>query len=81
MAIRILAEARSPRTELEEALHGVTQPLTSLQCRLEIGLLLGDAVSARQALQDSLLELRRVLAAISRMRAALEGSASGKSQV
>ena len=56
---------------LEEEFHDLAQPLTSLQCRLEIGLLLGDEVSAREALQESLPELKRVLAAVSRMRNSL----------
>ncbi len=56
---------------LEEELHDLAQPLTSLQCRLEIGLLLDDEVSAREALQESLQELKRVLAAVSRMRHSL----------
>ncbi len=53
---------------LEEELHGLAQPLSSLQCRLEIGLLLGDEVSVREALEEGLQELKRVLGAVSRMR-------------
>lgn len=62
---------------LQGALHGLAQPLTSLQCRLEIGFLLGDEVSAREALQEGLVELGRVLAALASLRVALEAGISG----
>ncbi len=52
----------------EEELHGLAQPLTTLQCSLEIGLVLGDEASAREALQEGLTELKRILAAVSRLR-------------
>ncbi len=56
---------------MEKELHDLSQPLTSLQCRLEIGLLVEDETSAREVLEDCLLELKRVLAAVSRMRTVL----------
>ena len=64
--------------QLQEAIHGLAQPLTSLQCRLEIGVLLGDEVSAQEALQESLTELRRVLAALAHLRLALGNGVSGR---
>lgn len=71
MAVVHIERHQGKYAQLEEELHCVAQPLTSLQCRLEIGLLLGDEVSAREALQESLLELKRVFAAVSRIRTAL----------
>lgn len=53
---------------LEEKHHFLTQPLSSLQCRLEIGFLPSDETLAYGVLQESLQALKRVLAAMLRMR-------------
>ena len=78
MAATDTPKTRPGCSKLDEALHDMAQPLTSLQCRLEIGLLLGDEISAREALQESLLELRRVFTAVSRVRAVAEGRGQEK---
>lgn len=53
---------------LETELHSLAQPLTSLQCRLEIGILQGTEGAAREALGDGLTELQRVLSAVAHLR-------------
>ena len=65
---------------LNKELHDMAQPLTSLQCRLELGKLLGDAASVAEAVDGALLELDRVNRSFSRIRAVLasSGNAPGK---
>ncbi len=58
-----------PADALDAELHALAQPMASLQCRLEIGLLLNDVNSAREALREGLLEVKRLTASIDRMRA------------
>lgn len=53
---------------VEKELHDLAQPLSSLQCRLEIGLLSAVDTATRETLGESMSELKRVLAAFSRVR-------------
>jgi hypothetical protein len=64
------------RRDLLEAmhrdLHDLCQPLTALQCRLEMGRLLGGKEDLQQAVYGSLAETRRIFAAVAKMRAYLQ---------
>ncbi|WP_213803368.1 hypothetical protein [Granulicella sp. dw_53] len=55
-------------TGIEVALHELSQPLTVLQCRLELGLMDGSGKATHEAVEHALLECRRVNAAVSTMR-------------
>ncbi len=49
-------------------LHDLCQPLTALQCRLEIGKMLGDIVSLEEAIVGALEETWRMCQVIAVMR-------------
>lgn len=49
-------------------LHELCQPLTALQCRLEIGRMMGNEEALLEALDGSLKETRRMFEVIDRMR-------------
>jgi hypothetical protein len=52
-------------------LHDLCQPLTALQCRLELGRMGGDRASLREAVDGGLEEMLRIYAAVARMRSSL----------
>ena len=55
--------------EMREHLHELCQPLTALQCRLEMGMMHGGQPELLlETLHDSLIETRRLFAAIAAMR-------------
>ncbi len=49
-------------------LHDLCQPLTALQCRLEMGRMLGQPGSLEEAVDGSLEETRRMFEVIARIR-------------
>jgi hypothetical protein len=49
-------------------LHDLCQPLTALQCRLEIGRMLGHAGALEEAVDGALEETRRIFEVITLMR-------------
>lgn len=49
-------------------LHDLCQPLTALQCRLEIGKMLGHPEALEEAVKGGLEETRRMFHIITRMR-------------
>ena len=53
---------------LDAEIHALAQPLTSLQWRLEIGCLATEDGGTLSTVHDSLIELKRVFAAVERMR-------------
>ena len=57
--------------ELEKELHDLCQPLTALQCRLELGLMCGDETSLMEAVEGGLVEMERLFQGIETMRARL----------
>ena len=79
--------AQTMRTEL----HEISQPLTTLRCRLELALMVSpptqgrevatssgcDEVSLHGAVQGALDDLRRVFVVIERMRKAVLSKVSG----
>lgn len=57
--------------EMESELHDLCQPLTTLQCRLELGQMCGDEVSLMEAIEGGLMETARVFQGIEKMRGQL----------
>jgi signal transduction histidine kinase len=53
-------------------LHALCQPLTALQCRLELGRMEGDVDSLREAVEGGLEESQRMFAVVMRMRSCLQ---------
>jgi signal transduction histidine kinase len=53
-------------------IHALCQPLTALQCRLEIGRMHGNETALQEAVDGSLAETRRMFEIISRMRRLLQ---------
>jgi len=55
--------------EFDQALHELCQPLTALQCVLELGKMVGDPKSLQEAVDSGLTETERMFASVIRMRA------------
>jgi hypothetical protein len=53
---------------MERELHDLCQPLTALQCRLELGQMIGDQEALLEAVEGAMLETERMFAAIAHMR-------------
>ena len=60
-------------TGMEVALHDLCQPLTILQCRLEIGLLKGGEEAIQAAVIAGLKECERLNAVVTTMRELMRG--------
>jgi len=58
-------------TAMHRDLHDLCQPLTALQCRLELGRMSGGDAYLREALDGGLQETRRIFAIVARMRSCL----------
>ncbi len=54
--------------EISASLHDMCQPLTALQCRLEIGQMFGTAEAYAEAVEEALRESERLLIAVSGIR-------------
>jgi signal transduction histidine kinase len=54
--------------EIAVSLHDMCQPLTALQCRLEIGEMFGTLEGYRDAVTEALRESERLLVAVNTMR-------------
>lgn len=57
---------------MDDALHGLCQPLTVLQCRLAMGELVGGIDALQQAIADALVECTKVNLAVRLMREMLQ---------
>jgi hypothetical protein len=57
--------------EIDLELHNLCQPLTALQCRMELARLAGSREAFRGALDDSLEETGRIFKVVARMRECL----------
>jgi hypothetical protein len=57
---------------MSDALHGLCQPVTVLQCRLAMGELIGGAEAMRNAIAEALVECARINLAIGSMREMLQ---------
>ena len=53
---------------IEQALHDLCQPLTVLQCKLELSLLNGEEEAVYAAVRDGLHECKRLNATVMTMR-------------
>jgi hypothetical protein len=58
--------------ELDRELHDLCQPLTTLQCRLEMAQMMGDQGHLKEAVDVGVTEAQRIVVAVARMRAILE---------
>ncbi|MFC6644276.1 hypothetical protein ACFQBQ_01450 [Granulicella cerasi] len=71
-----MADARQVDMELlkaiERELHDLCQPVTSLQCRLELGKMCGDEVALIEATDGALEDAARIFEAVARMRSRLQ---------
>ncbi len=63
--------------DIAEALHALCQPLMALQCRLEIGQLLGTETAFREAVLESLPECERLMDRVATMRDAVRRGLEG----
>jgi signal transduction histidine kinase len=59
------------------ALHDLCQPLTTLQCRLELAGMVGTPEAYREAVQVGLTECERLTQVVSSIREMLRGSREG----
>jgi len=57
--------------ELEKELHDLCQPLTALQCRLELGQMSADEQSLMETVEGALIETERLFQGVESMRARL----------
>jgi signal transduction histidine kinase len=67
-----MASSTSVERELSKAIHDLCQPLTTLQCRLELAELLGTPEAYREGIEEGLAECRRMMAAVNTMRAVVQ---------
>jgi hypothetical protein len=63
--------------ELERDLHDLCQPITSLQCRLELGKVVGGEMVLLEAVDGALEDSARIFAGVARMRERLLAAADG----
>jgi len=54
--------------QIEDALHDLCQPLTTLQCRLELAGLLNTPEAYREAVDVALVECEKLMSAVISMR-------------
>ena len=59
---------KSKNKQLSAGVHDLCQPLTTLQCRLELATLTRTPDSYREAVEDGLIECRRMVEAIELIR-------------
>jgi hypothetical protein len=57
---------------IDEALHGLCQPLTVLQCRLAMGELIGEPDAMLEAIREALKECVRLNQTVGTMRTMLQ---------
>lgn len=69
------------RQELAKGLHDLCQPLTTLQCRLEIALMDPTAAEMRSAITDGLAECVKLNAAVRRMQERVAQPSEGTGEV
>jgi len=62
---------------MEQILHDLSQPLTVLQCRLELGLLRGGERAISDAVIEGLKECKRLNEAVHAMRELCERGTNG----
>ena len=73
-----MCEGQSNGEEMKEvgrALHDLCQPLTTLQCRLEIARMIGTAESYREAVELGLVECTRLMESVRSMQEIVNAAA------
>jgi len=60
------------------ALHDLCQPLTALQCRLELGEMLATPAAKEEAIRDALLECGRLKTSVEQMRGFVSSALSSE---
>ena len=60
--------------QMSAALHGLCQPLTTLQCRLEMAEIVGTADAYREAVKSGLAECERLANGVGSMREIMRAS-------
>jgi signal transduction histidine kinase len=63
------------RKQLNDALHDLCQPLTTLQCRMEMAILSDSVADYRKAAEAGLTECRRIVQLVESMSAILQEAA------
>jgi len=61
-------QGKNNRKLLSAAVHDLCQPLTTLQCRLELATLTSTTEAYREAVVDGLTECRRLVEAVEAIR-------------
>ena len=67
----VVSEEETWITEIGRLLHGLCQPLTALNCRLELGLMEHEPEAMQAAMTDSLRECERMNKTVYAMQFAL----------
>jgi hypothetical protein len=71
------ASGQGTMSRLSKALHDLCQPLTTLQCRLELASALGTAEAHREAVELGAVECLRLMDAVAAMREIVCDAARG----
>jgi hypothetical protein len=61
-------------SEIDDTLHDLCQPLTALQCRLELGGIEGEGAAKQTAIEEALRECRRVNERVHAMQSVLRSA-------
>ena len=71
---RELTSCAGMRERMDRALHDLCQPLTTLQCRLEVAQMIGSPEACREAIDLGMLECAQLYAAVGILRDILSPS-------
>ena len=71
----VAADGVEELRRLSKALHDLCQPLTTLQCRLEMASVVGTDVGYREAVELGLVECSRLMEAVESMRGLVRAAA------
>ena len=64
-------------SDMNTALHNLCQPLTTLQCRLEMAGLVGRPEAYREGVEEGLAECRRMMQVVGAMREVVQRGLGG----
>ena len=65
-------------SSLDRELHELAQPVSSIQCRLEIARIVDNEIALREAVDGGLDDLRRLTEIFKRMRALIAEASKGR---
>ncbi len=63
--------------EIDKALHDLCQPLTTLQCRLEMAELVGSLEAYREGVEEGLAQCHRIVVGVRTIRSVVQRSSDG----